>query len=253
MEAVEIVLPGYDVEYDFVNPIQLTHTLETKAVAGLFLAGQICGTTGYEEAGAQGIIAGANAGKAAGNARREEGKAVPFVLGRDESYIGVLIDDLVTKGTKEPYRMFTSRSEYRLSLRADNADIRLTKRGEDYGLIQNTERLEALQIRMEHVASSLDRLRSFDLFVKDWAELGGEDMGGKYSSNDAKRAGKKKTAEEVLIMPHVGLKDIEEVMEKVKGSEFVKTSRTAFDTVEAQVKYSTYLGRQEKDMVSNIE
>lgn len=162
LENAELMRPGYAIEYDIIEPWQLTHTLETKVIKNLFTAGQMNGTSGYEEAAGQGLVAGINA------ALRAEGSDKKFTLQRDDAYIGVLIDDLVTKGTNEPYRLLTSRAEYRLILRHDNADLRLTDKGYQLGLISNQRYAEFLA-KKEGIAQEIESLRN--VRIKPSAEI----------------------------------------------------------------------------------
>ena len=201
------------------------------------------------------------------------------MLGRDEAYIGVLIDDLVTRGTLEPYRMFTSRAEYRISLRADNADLRLTGKGAGHGLVTDPERLAALDMRRTLIEDNVDRLRNFKLYVTDWGNRGGDDLMGGVAAHRPGRESHKKSAEEVLGMPNVSLKMVEDIMADVMkeerggggrstntdggaspssderndtggGTLMIPTPSSVYDTVEASVKYKSYVVRQEKDIES---
>jgi len=221
-ERVEIMRPGYAIEYDFVEPMQLWASLETRVVEGLFHAGQINGTSGYEEAAGQGLLAGINA------ARKFQGKE-PVIIGRDEGYLGVMVDDLVTQPTTDPYRMFTSRSEYRLLLREDNADQRLTELGRKIGLVDD-DRWEKYQKKQEQVAaaSKLIKIKSVtpsDRQVVEDLELGELKSG--------------LSLELLLRRPEINVAQLEAVCPEL--SEF---SRPALEQVEIAVKYEGYIKRQ---------
>ena len=229
-EHAKVFRPGYAIEYDYFPPTQLQHTLETKLIENLYFAGQINGTTGYEEAAGQGLIAGINA-------HNKVHEKEPFILNRDEAYIGVLIDDLITKGTKEPYRMFTSRAEYRLLLRQDNADIRLTEKSYQLGLVTDE--------RMKKVEEKINKSQELEDFLRE-TSLKPHQINPILEEENSNPVDQAYRASQILTRPNITLNKLEKL-------EFIRnTSKNYSDEVREQaeinIKYKGYIDKEKENV-----
>ncbi|MEO5563932.1 MAG: tRNA uridine-5-carboxymethylaminomethyl(34) synthesis enzyme MnmG, partial [Chitinophagaceae bacterium] len=233
-ENVRIFRPGYAIEYDFFPPTQLTNTLETKLISGLFFAGQINGTTGYEEAACQGLMVGINA-------HQKVNSLAPVILKRSEAYIGVLIDDLINKGTQEPYRMFTSRAEFRTLLRQDNADLRLTGLSHKLGLASD-DRLE----RVKEKETAVAKIKSL---LKEIA-LEPEEVNGYLLQLNSSPVSEKQKAEKILLRPDVELESMIDHLPKLKNA-LSGFTQDAIEQASIQVKYEVYI-EKERELVTRM-
>jgi tRNA uridine 5-carboxymethylaminomethyl modification enzyme len=233
-ENVKIFRPGYAIEYDYFPPTQLKHTLETKLLNNLYFAGQINGTTGYEEAACQGLMAGINASLKTQNKQE-------FILSRSDAYIGVLIDDLINKGTEEPYRMFTSRAEFRILLRQDNADERLTEKGHSIGLASN-ERLETLIKKREKIKSLLH-------FVKN-TSVEPELVNSKLRDKETPELDQKVKLDKLVLRPQLSIKDFEMIYSTIS-----ETDNDIKEQVEILIKYESYIDKEKQtaEKLSKLE
>ena len=233
-ENAKIFRPGYAIEYDYFPPTQLKHTLETKLIGNLFFAGQINGTTGYEEAAGQGLIAGINAHN------KVHGKD-EFTLSRDEAYIGVLIDDLITKGTEEPYRMFTSRAEYRLLLRQDNADIRLTEKSYNIGL--------ASEERLRKVEEKIKKSGELEEFLKE-SSLKPNVINPILEENESNPVDQAYRASQILTRPNINLEKLSKI--EIIGNKVREYSEEIQEQAEINIKYKGYI-EKEKENVAKLQ